>query len=129
MEGFARGTEAGQLGVDRGAAAPRPRLVLEHQHRRRLAQAHAGAPGRKRPARLEIDQAERVEAAERQPAEDVGAARHGRVHLAAPDGVSGIADGDRARRAGGDDARAAPVQAEPLGDDVDRRAGVVVEDL
>ena len=91
----------------RRSARPRARArveILEHEHRGRLADRHALPSGVERPARLGVHQAQRVEAAERQPAQRVGAAGQRRVDRARADGVGGIADRDGARGAGRDDA-------------------------
>ena len=91
-----------------------------------FADVHAGAAAIERPARLRIHQPQRVEPAEGQPRERVGAAGQRRVEPAGADGIGGLADRDGARRAGRDDARAQSFEPEVAGDEVDRGAREVV---
>ena len=123
MKRLARQRVAGELRVDaarRGGA--RASRFSEHEDARAFADVHAGAAAIERPARRRIHQPQQVEPAEGQPRERIGAAGERGVGAARANRFDGPADRDRARRAGGDDARARPLEAEALGDDVDRRA-------
>ena len=63
---------------------------------------------------------QRIEPAEGQARERVGAAGQRRVEPAGADGIGGAADRDGARRTGRHDARAQSLEAEVAGDEVDR---------
>ena len=82
-----------------------------------------------RPAGLGIHQPQRVEAAEGQARDRVGSTRERGVEPAEANRVRRLADGDRARRARRDHARAKPAETVARRDDVDRRAGEVVPRL
>ena len=123
VERLAAEAVAGQLAVDVGAARHRPLQVLEHEDAGTLADVHAGPAPIERPARLGIHQPQRVEAAERQPRERVGAAGDCRLHAPGTDGVDRLADRDRARRAGGD--HAGPLALEPEALDAMTSTGVL----
>ena len=76
-----------------------------------------------------IHQAQRIEATVGEPREGVGAAGDRRIETAQPNGIRRLADRDRARRAGGDDARALAFEAVAMRDDIDGRAGEVIPRL
>jgi hypothetical protein len=126
MERFAREARARELAVDCRAATARAVQILQDQHCCAFPNVHPGAIAAEWTARLGIHQLQRVEAAERQPREGVGTAGQRRIETTRTDRVGGLADRDRARRTGGDDARAKTGKAEAGGDDVDGRATEVI---
>jgi len=103
--------------------------ILEHENPGAFADIHAG------PAAIEgatgrlIHQLELIEPAERQPGESVTAAGQDRVGPPLPDGIAGASDGNRAGRAGGDDASARTLEAEAFGNQVDRSAEKMIPDI
>ena len=73
-----------------------------------------------------VHQAQRVEPAVGQPGQRVGAAGHGGVETSQPNGVHRLADRNRARGAGGNNAGALPFQLMALSNHVTGRAGEVI---
>ena len=122
MKRLAHEAVAGQLAVNARSSPARAIERLEDENRAPLADAHAGTAAIERPARIRIHQAQRVEAAEGQTRQRIGAAGEHGVGPAAANRVGRLADRDRARRARGHQTRAQSLEAEPMRDGVRRRA-------
>ena len=93
------------------------RVGLQHERRRSLAEREAAAVAIERAAGLGVEGLERIEAGVGQPAEAVRADRQREWDDAAADGVGGHGYRERARRAGGRERLARPVETERLAHD------------